>query len=68
MLAVPGATAVARPFESTFAIPVSDEVHVANDVKFCTELSARVPVAANCWVVPGAIHGGFDGVTVMELT
>ena len=68
MLAVPGAIALASPFESTSAIPVSDEVHVANDVKFCTVLSTRVPVAANCWVVPGAIHGGFVGVTVIELT
>ena len=73
MSAVPGAeTAVASPFEPneslTVATPVSDEVHVANDVKFCTVLSSRVPVAANCWVVPGAMHGGFVGVTVIELT
>ena len=72
MPAVPGATAVASPFEPgaslTVAIPVSNEVQVANDVKFCTVLSARVPVAANCWVVPGAMHGGLVGVTVIELT
>jgi hypothetical protein len=73
MSAVPGAeTAVASPFEPgvslTIATPVSDEVHVANDVRFCTVLSTRVPVAENCWLVPGATHGGFVGVTVIELT
>ncbi len=72
MLVVPGATAVARPFEPavslTMAIPRSDEVHVANDVKFCTVLSTRVPMAVNCSVVPGAIHGGLAGVTSIELT
>jgi hypothetical protein len=73
MLAVPGAeTAVASPFETavslTTAIAGVNDVHVANDVKFCTVLSTRVPVAANCWVVPGAMHGGFVGVTVIELT
>lgn len=73
MLAIPGAeTAVANPFEPgvslTLATDESDEAHVANDVRFCFVLSSRVPVAANCWVVTGAMHGGFDGVTVIELT
>jgi hypothetical protein len=72
MLAVPGAeTAVANPFKLSVSPTVtdgSDEVHIANDVKFCTVLSTRVPVAANCWVVPGAMHGGLVGVTVIELT
>ena len=67
-MAVPGATAVARPFESTFATPVSNEVHVENDVKFCCVLYTRVPVAENCWVVPGAMQGGNAGVTVIVLT
>lgn len=66
------APAVASPFEPdkllTVATPVSDEAHVANDVRFCTMLSARVPVAANCWVVPGAMHGGVAGVIAIELT
>jgi hypothetical protein len=72
MLAVPGATAVARPFEPavslTMAIPRANDVHVANDVRFCFVPSTRVPVAANCWVVPGAMQGGLAGVTAIELT
>ncbi|HUI67458.1 MAG TPA: hypothetical protein VL087_04555 [Nitrospirota bacterium] len=64
--------AVASPCEPnkllTVATAVSDEVHDANDVKFCTVLFTRVPVAANCWLVPGAMHGGLVGVTVIELT
>ncbi len=74
MVAIPGATAVASPFEPneslTVTTPVFDEIHVANDVRFCSVLllSARVPVAENCWVVPGAMHGGLVGVTVIELT
>lgn len=66
------AVAVASPFEPgvslTVAIAGDDEVHVANDVKSCIALFTRVPVAANCWVVPGAMHGGVVGVTVIELT
>ena len=73
MSAVPGAeTAVASPFEPalslTVAIPGANEVHVANDVRSCTVLSMRVPVATNCWDVPGAMQGGLAGVTAIVLT
>ena len=72
MLAIPGAeTAVANPFKPGVSPTVtdgSDDVHVANGVRSCTVPSTRVPVAANCCVVPGALHGGFVGVTVIELT
>jgi hypothetical protein len=68
--------AVASPFEPgvslTVAIAGDDDVHVANDVKSCVGVGVltrvRVPVAANCWVVPGAMHGGLTGLTVIELT
>jgi hypothetical protein len=64
--------AVANPVEPgvllKVAIKVSDEAHVANDVKFCTVLSISVPKAVNCWVVPGAMHGGVVGITVIEAT
>jgi len=50
------------------AIAVSDEVQVAQIVKVCTVLSARVPVAASCIAVPGAMLGGFAGVTARATT
>lgn len=31
-------------------------------------VSDKVPVAMNCWVVPGAIQGGDDGVTAINDT
>lgn len=72
MVAVPGAeTAVANPFTPGISPTVtdgSDEVHVANIVRFCTLLSESVPVAANCWLVPRAIQGGFVGVTMIVAT
>jgi hypothetical protein len=49
---VPGAVAVARPFEPLVslivAIAVLEERHVTEAVKSCTVLSEYVPVAANC--------------------
>ncbi len=64
--------AVASPFEPVVSLTVAtagdDEVHVANDVRSCPAPSSRVPWAANCWVVPGAMHGGLVGVTMIELT
>ena len=72
--AEPGLTAVASPFEPaaspTVAIPVSEEVHVANVVRFCWVLfvSKSVPVAAYCWLVPGAMLDGATGVTLIDAT
>lgn len=72
MLAVPGAeTAVANPFKpgvSPTVIDGSDDVHVANIVRFCTLLSESVPAAENCWVVPRAMQDGFVGVTMIDAT
>ena len=39
----------------TSAIPGSDEAQVTDAVTFLLPLSANVPVAVNCTVVPGAI-------------
>lgn len=64
--------AVASPFEPalslTIAIAGDNDDHVANDVRSCIVLFTRVPVAANCWVVPGAMQGGVIGVTEIILT
>jgi hypothetical protein len=72
--AEPGPTATARPFEPvaslTFAIPESDEFHVAQVVKFCWVLllSDNVPVAVNCMLVVGAMLVGAGGVTAIDAT
>ena len=66
---VPAARQGARPLESaallTVATPVLDEFQVAEAVRSCVVLSEKVPVAANCLVVPLAMLG-LDGVTVMD--
>jgi hypothetical protein len=56
---------VASPPAAIVATLVVCELHVAVPVKFCVELSEKVPVAVNCFVVPFAIEG-FAGVTAIE--
>ncbi len=72
IVAVPAATALARPFEPdallTVTILVSSEAQVAHMVRLCVVALSRVPVAENCRVVPGAILGGFDGSTEIDAT
>ncbi len=71
-VAVPAETAVANPFEPAVlpmeTMPVSIEVQVAHVVRLCSAALSRVPLAENCWVVPGAILGGFNGVTEIKAT
>ena len=62
---VPPATPVANPPAVIVATVVVCELHVAVLVKFCVELSEKVPVAVNCWVVPLAMEG-FAGVTAID--
>lgn len=73
MVAVPGVEpAVASPFEPVVSLTVPldgfKDVHAANGVKNCDAPLARVPVAVNCCVVPGAILGGVDGDTAIDDT
>jgi hypothetical protein len=56
---------VANPPAVIVAIPVVCDVHVTELVKFCVELSEKVPVAVNCSVLPFAIEG-FAGVTAID--
>jgi hypothetical protein len=65
ILLIPVATPVANPPAVIVTTPVVCEVHVAVLVKFCVELSEKVPVAVNCSVVPFAIEG-FAGVTATD--
>jgi hypothetical protein len=62
---VPAATPVANPPVVIVATLVVSEVHVAVLVRFCVELSEKVPVAMNCFVALLAIDG-FAGVTVID--
>jgi hypothetical protein len=62
---VPVPTAVANPPAAIVATVVVTELQVAVPVKFCVELSEKVPVAVNCCVVPFAIEG-FAGVTAID--
>jgi hypothetical protein len=64
-LLVPVPTAVANPPAIIVATVVVCELQVAELVKFCVELSEKVPVAVNCFVVPLAIDG-FAGVTAID--
>ena len=52
----PGATPLASPPVVTFATPPLMEVQVTELVRFCVELSEKVPVAVNCSEVPFAIE------------
>ena len=48
MLDVPAATPVARPPAVIVATAVVADAHVTWLVRFCVELSEKVPVAVNC--------------------
>ena len=65
ILLVPAPTPVANPPAAIVATPVVCEVHIAVLVRFCVELSEKVPVAVNCWVALFAIEG-FAGVTAID--
>lgn len=62
---VPAATPVANPLAEIVATLVVTELHVAELVKFCVELSENVPVAVNCFVEPFVIEG-LAGVTAID--
>ncbi len=68
---VPSLTAVASPRAPAALLIVTtgvlDDDHVAHGVKICAAPSVRVPVAANCFVVPLAIVA-VEGVTDIPAT
>jgi len=57
MIAVPGATAVARPALLTIATDVFDEHQATCVVISWLVASEYVPVAVNCWVIPEGMLG-----------
>ena len=67
MVAVPAATAVARPLLSTVATEVLDEFQVTDAVISWVDPSENVAVAMSCWVDP-TDRLGLAGVTAMEDT
>jgi hypothetical protein len=64
-LLVPAATAVANPPAVIVTIPIFCELQVTELVRFCVELSEKVPVAVNCSDVPFAIER-FGAVTAID--
>jgi hypothetical protein len=62
---LPLATLVARPCALMVATADEDDVQSTEGVTSCTLESLKVPIAANCFVVPTAIVG-FAGVTLTE--
>ena len=70
MVTLPGATPVARPPAPIAAIRLFVDCQVALAVMSCVAPLARVAMAVNCWVLPGAT-GVIDtelGVTAIETT
>ena len=65
ILEEPVATAVARPAAEMVATEVVAEAQVTRLVRFRVDLSVRVPMAVNCWLLPLATEG-LAGVTAME--
>jgi hypothetical protein len=69
IVAEPAAVTVATPREPDallmVAIPLFDELKSASVVKSCTEPSANVPTAVNCWVEPTTTLG-LAGVTAIN--
>ena len=65
MIAVPAATAVARPLLSTVATDVLDELQTTRPFISWLVPSEYAPEAANCWVTPTGMLG-LAGVTDME--
>ena len=65
----PWPRAVASPFDPaellTAATPAFVELQVTAVVRFCVDLSVKVPVAVNCCVVPPAMLG-FAGITAID--
>ena len=62
---LPTATPFARPAAVIVAVAAVPELQVTLPVRFCVELSLKVPVAVNCCVSPAA-SDGLAGVTAMD--
>ena len=62
---VPMPVAATEPLAVTVATLVVCEVQVTEPVRFCVELSEKVPVAVNCSELPFAIDR-FGAVTAIE--
>jgi len=62
---------VANPLKpaalSMVATDASEDIHVADDVKFCVEESEYVPVALNCCFVPRETLAA-PGLTVIDIS
>ena len=66
MVVVPFSRPEASPTLPIVAAPGFEELHNAEAVTSCVLLSLNVPLAVNCFVVPGAV-AALTGVTVNEI-
>jgi hypothetical protein len=57
---------IANPLGLTVATEFEEELHVTELVKSRVLPSAKVPMAANCWLVPSAMEG-LTGVSAIEV-
>src|ERR1700722_3194384 len=68
----PLAVAVARPWDpavlETVAVEVTDDDHVADEVRLAVVRLEYVPVAVNCWVWPWAIEAVVGDTAMLTKT
>jgi len=66
MVVIPAEVPVARPEALIFAMVLSDELQLTDDVMSLLLPFLNLPVAVNCWVAPMVIAGP-TGVTSSEV-
>jgi len=66
IVALPGPTLLTSPPLLTVATAGFEEVQVRSALRFCVELSEKVPVAVNCRLMPGAMLG-VVGVSAIDV-
>jgi hypothetical protein len=66
IVALPVPTVLTSPLLLTVAAAGFEEVQVRSAFRSCVEVSEKVPVAVNCWLVPGAMLGA-GGVSAIDI-
>jgi hypothetical protein len=66
IVALPVPTLLTSPLLLTVAAAEFEEIQVRSALRSCVEASEKVPVAVNCWLVPGAMLG-VGGVSAIDM-